>query len=525
MRSLAIIVLVLVMTLPIIGQTTSVVSENINNAGSAYYFHQRKAARTSTGLLMVVWADLPATTAGGQIQSSIYDADFQTWSPAAVVSSAGDRAFHPAIAADESGNIHAVWQQRNTTTENYQIYYAKYDGANWSTPMKVSVSTRGEEGTIEVSTTGTIWVVYNNDGSGAGPDEYVYAVNSTDGGTTWSATAEPLSSSGILGGSIEVARTALAPGPNGKMLAVWDNTATGTGTDYRETYANQFDGFTWRGEELVSDSAATTAENRLGNRYCAGAIDNNSNVYVFYHINRRSADPLPREIVMHKKAWDAQWSPVPTTVIESHPTIGQRSICATVDSNDVIHLAYDRDVEADTVYALDEIVYTFSADGGATWSPREVVSRPDHDGGYTTVANRVRRAYGIDISWRESQDPNVGDQAITAVLHGYIPYSLVNTVEGDLPLTFEPMANYPNPFNPQTTLEFTLPERSFVRLSIYDGAGREVVSLVNEERGAGQYREFWDGTDAHGRRVASGIYFSRLSTTVAVQTVKMVLIK
>jgi len=46
---LAIIVLLLVMTLPIIGQTTSVVSENINNAGSAYYFHQRKAARTSTG--------------------------------------------------------------------------------------------------------------------------------------------------------------------------------------------------------------------------------------------------------------------------------------------------------------------------------------------------------------------------------------------------------------------------------------------------------------------------------------------
>lgn len=523
MRALVTVLLIVVFIIPASAQTTSVVSENINNAGSAYYFHQRKVARSSTGLLMVVWTDL--NTAGSQIQSSIYDADFQTWSPPAVVSAAPERALQPALAADESGNIHAVWQQRSSATEAYQIYYSKYSGGTWSTPLQVSVSNRGEEGTIEVSSTGTIWVVYNNDGSGAGPGEYVYAVNSTDGGASWSPSAEPLSSSGILGGSIEVARTALAAGPNGKMLAVWDNTPSGTGTDYRETFANQFDGSTWRGEELVSDSAATMAENRLGNRYCAGAIDNNSNTYVFYHINRRSADPLPREIVMHKKTWDGQWSVVPTTVIESHPTIGQRSICATADSNNVIHVAYDRDVEADTSYALDEIVFTFSMDGGVTWSPRTVVSRPSHDGGYTTVGNRVRRAYGVDIAWRESQDPNVGDQSVTAVLHAIIPYNLISGVEEDLPATFETLSNYPNPFNPRTTLEFSLPGRSLVRLSIYDGAGRRVKTLVNEERDAGHYTVFWDGTDAQGQRVPSGIYFSRLSTTGGDQTVKMVLIK
>jgi hypothetical protein len=524
MKSFVIIVLLVITTAVGFGQTTTVVSENINNAGSAYYFHQRKIARSSTGLLMVVWTDL--NTGGSQIQNSVYDADFQIWSPPSVVSSAGERALQPTLAADESGNIHAVWQQRNTATEPYQIYYSKYDGANWSTPIPVSVSNRGEEGTIEVSSTGTLWVVYNNDASAAGPDEYVYAVNSTDGGTTWSPTAEKLSSSGVLGGSIEVARTALAPGPNGKMLAVWDNTASGIGTDYRETYANQFDGSAWRGEELVSDSAATTAENRLGNRYCTGAIDNNSNTYVFYHINRRSADTLrPRQIVMHKKAWNDSWSPIPTTVIESHPTIGQRSISATVDSNNVIHLAYDRDMASDTTYSLDEIVYTYSADGGMNWSPRVAVNRSSYDGGYVTVANRVRRAYGIDIAWRESQDSLVGDQTVTAMISANVPYSLINSVDGETPMTYETLSNYPNPFNPQTTLEFSIPERSWVRLVIFDGAGRQVKTLVSEERSAGHYRDFWDGTDAHGQRVASGVYFLRLSTSASVQTVKMILLK
>jgi len=147
MKSLAIVVLLLLITFPGVGQTTSVVSEKINNAGSMYYFHQRKVARTSTGLLMVVWTDL--NTAGSQIQCSIYDADFQVWSPPAAISSAPERALQPALAADESGNVHAVWQQRSSSSDLYQIYYSKYSAGTWSTPVKVSVSNRGEEGRLK----------------------------------------------------------------------------------------------------------------------------------------------------------------------------------------------------------------------------------------------------------------------------------------------------------------------------------------------------------------------------------------
>ena len=223
---------------------------------------------------MVAWVDLPSGTAGGQVQYSTYDPMCsRAGCPRLQLSSAGDRARQPALAADDNGGIHAVWMQRNSSSDNYQIFYSKYNGTSWSTAVQVSVNDRGEEGTIEVATDGTLWVVYNNDAAGAGPSEYVFAVKSTDGGATWSATADTLSSGGLLGSSIEVARTALSPGPDGKMIAIWDNNPTALSTSGRETFVNQFDGVNWRGQELVSDSAAAVLEGRLGNRYCAGVID------------------------------------------------------------------------------------------------------------------------------------------------------------------------------------------------------------------------------------------------------------
>jgi len=308
--------------------------------------------------------------------------------------------------------------------------------------VKVSVSNRGEEGTIEVSSTGTIWVVYNNDFTTVGPTEYVYAVNSTDGGTTWSATAEPLSSSGILGGSIEVARTALAAGPNGKMLAVWDNTATGIGTDIvRLTQTS-----------LMHRVAGRRTRERHG-RYEGGKP---SREPVLHRGDRQQFErlrvlpyqsplgrPTTRDIVMHKKAWDAQWSPVPTSVIESHPTVGQRSICATVDSSNVLHLTYDRDLPADTSFGLDEIVYTFSMNGGLTWSPAcQSAART------MTVGIRpwpIASGAPTASTWHGGSPRTrfSGDSVVTAVLHANVPYSLVNNVEDNRPLTFETLSNYP----------------------------------------------------------------------------------
>jgi len=70
--------------------------------------------------------------------------------------------------------------------------------------------------------------------------------------------------------------------------------------------------------------------------------------------------------------------------------------------------------------------------------------------------------------------------------------------------------NRPNPFNPRTTISFYLPVAETVRLSVYDGSGREVRVLLAESLPASLHSIVWDGTDADGRKVSSGVYWYRL---------------
>jgi hypothetical protein len=85
--------------------------------------------------------------------------------------------------------------------------------------------------------------------------------------------------------------------------------------------------------------------------------------------------------------------------------------------------------------------------------------------------------------------------------------------------------NYPNPFNPMTTIRFKLEERSEVTLSVFDASGRLVRELANTQLEEGIHERIWNGTDAKGNRVASGIYFYRLTAGSNVMTMKMVLLK
>jgi glucose/arabinose dehydrogenase len=86
--------------------------------------------------------------------------------------------------------------------------------------------------------------------------------------------------------------------------------------------------------------------------------------------------------------------------------------------------------------------------------------------------------------------------------------------------------NHPNPFNPGTTIEFSLKERSFVTLDIYDVRGAHVRTLVDGWRNAGRQSAAWDGRDQSGARQATGVYFYKLTTDgVAVATKRMVLLK
>ncbi len=85
------------------------------------------------------------------------------------------------------------------------------------------------------------------------------------------------------------------------------------------------------------------------------------------------------------------------------------------------------------------------------------------------------------------------------------------TVESTIPSDFVLNQNFPNPFNPSTTIRYSLPERSHVRIHVYDAAGREITLLRDRSEGAGHHEVQWNAKDARGNPVSSGVYFYTLT--------------
>ncbi|MCK6620212.1 MAG: T9SS type A sorting domain-containing protein [Calditrichaceae bacterium] len=98
-------------------------------------------------------------------------------------------------------------------------------------------------------------------------------------------------------------------------------------------------------------------------------------------------------------------------------------------------------------------------------------------------------------------------------------------VANHLPTEFSLQQNYPNPFNPSTTIAFALPRQGKVKLEIFDILGRRVRSLLDQPMQPGRFKIEWDGRNAGGEAVASGVYFYRLVAGDFVGVKKMVLLR
>ena len=94
-----------------------------------------------------------------------------------------------------------------------------------------------------------------------------------------------------------------------------------------------------------------------------------------------------------------------------------------------------------------------------------------------------------------------------------------------IPQDFALDPNYPNPFNPTTTIRFSLPQAGEAELSLYNLLGQRVATLVKGAQEAGVHTLFWDGRDGQGRELASGVYLYRLQAGVQVETRKLLLLR
>jgi len=94
-----------------------------------------------------------------------------------------------------------------------------------------------------------------------------------------------------------------------------------------------------------------------------------------------------------------------------------------------------------------------------------------------------------------------------------------------VPTAYALEQNAPNPFNPATTIRFSLPEAAHVRLVIYSVTGQEVRTLVNADMPVGFHAVTWDGTDSYGRQMSSGVYLYRITSEQGTILKRMVLVR
>ncbi|MBK7500951.1 MAG: T9SS type A sorting domain-containing protein [Ignavibacteriales bacterium] len=103
---------------------------------------------------------------------------------------------------------------------------------------------------------------------------------------------------------------------------------------------------------------------------------------------------------------------------------------------------------------------------------------------------------------------------------GSFEYSNIVEVDLTLPIEFSLEQNYPNPFNPATSIQYTISSKQNVQLLVYNVLGKEIATLVNEEKPAGNYEVNFDAS-----KLSSGVYFYQLQAGSFVETKKMILLR
>ena len=147
------------------------------------------------------------------------------------------------------------------------------------------------------------------------------------------------------------------------------------------------------------------------------------------------------------------------------------------------------------------------------------------DGGLSWTDLSYRSYESADIIEIISEDQfAVGSSSGNLLMYGGNITSINNQEIEEIPADYMLYQNYPNPFNPSTTIKYAISNKQLVQLKVYDILGKEIATLVNEEKPAGNYKVEFKST-VGSLQLASGIYFYRLQAGSFVETKKMILLK
>jgi hypothetical protein len=211
-----------------------------------------------------------------------------------------------------------------------------------------------------------------------------------------------------------------------------------------------------------------------------------------------------------------RWGHAPSQTANEHPSsvlyrftgLDPRSeyrISAEYVSSDVRARVQDMTVDGVQLHTLVPVTPTAHQTGYM------ILPRESYQDGEVTIAVNARGEGSAIVSqlWIKETGTSFSAQML----------------ENLIPTAYKLEQNYPNPFNPATTIRYAIPDQEQVTLKVYDVAGREVATLVNDAKPAGTYEVKFDGRNASGAALSSGVYFYRIKAGAFSETRKFVLLK
>ncbi len=206
---------------------------------------------------------------------------------------------------------------------------------------------------------------------------------------------------------------------------------------------------------------------------------------------------------------------------------------------DGVALYFPKDIQVDTLFIYDRLNYEYKSilsgtePETKTWNFELVINQPASVT-LTFDLDEMPEGYHASIildgnSWNELVSGNY--------IYSFVP-GTIGTLEGEIIITNDiltsaentlsnkiNLSNYPNPFNPETFICYSVPEEGKVELTIYNIKGQRVKKLIRENKKPGYYKIIWNGTDDNNRQVASGVYLYKFSTGKKTINKKMLLLK
>jgi hypothetical protein len=457
--------------------------------------------------------------------TALQQSNAQTWTtPINISSNMPGLDNQPDLCIDKNGTLHCVFTHK--LGQNWRkIYYSKStnDGLSWTTPEDISLNpnTSLMNPHIIADTNNKLYVTYDyNTGNPAMTLIYL----KTFDGNQWS---DPFV---VSEGMYNSDYNEIYIDNNNRLYVFW-------GFQNHLTYYRYYENFVW------SDTICPYPGNHLFGINPA-VIDNNNNFH-FTGAYAESYPPVHQRVIYVKYIFNEDlWSE--KTFVSSYTMLGSNDLDIDIDNQKNPHITYRQKKYYSGQYN-DSTMYTFF--NGNNWSEPELVVNDPYE--QKIAIDPYNRIHIINREKLETGTKLVHYQKINDMWQGYIidttvfylgTISLMESYqklyiayywsdeegEGDIyfssydiitgqkgsnsKMVIQDLNIYPNPFNTETTIEFTTNIAKQINISIYNLNGKLIKTLKDEYFTPGKYRLIWNGKAENGKEVNKGLYLVRLQS-------------